>query len=60
MIAGSLPMETIETIQQCDTVFMAARHLAGNADEVDDMDVNHRGGVPGNSSHPFLKEDLKL
>jgi uncharacterized protein len=60
MTAGSLPREAIETIQQCDTVFMAARHLAGTADEVDDMDVNHRGGVPGNPSlSSYLFRDLR-
>jgi len=47
MSTGNLPREAIETIQQCDTVFMAARHLAAASDEIDDMDVNHRGGKPG-------------
>ena len=47
MSTGSLPRECLETIRQCDTVFMAARHLAATSDEVDDMDVNHRGGTSG-------------
>jgi uncharacterized protein len=47
MTSGSLPREALETIEQCDTVFLAARHLAATSKEIDDMDVNHRGGKPG-------------
>jgi uncharacterized protein len=47
MTTGSLPQEALDTIGQCDTVFMAARHLAANPSEVDDIDVNHRGGKAG-------------
>jgi len=47
MTGGSLPREALETIEQCDGVFLAARHLAANSKEHDDMDVNHRGGKPG-------------
>ena len=47
MATGSLPREALETIEQCDGVFLAARHLAANPREVDDMDLNHRGGKPG-------------
>lgn len=49
MTGGSLPREALEIIEQCDTVFLAARHLAANPEEIDDMDVNHRGGKPGTS-----------
>jgi hypothetical protein len=47
MTSGSLPKEALEIIEQADTVFLAARHLAANPEEIDDMDVNHRGGKPG-------------
>ena len=47
MTTGSLPREALETIEQCDGIFLAARHLAANPKEVDDMDLNHRGGKPG-------------
>jgi uncharacterized protein len=47
MTGGSLPQEALEIIEQADTVFLAARHLAHNAKEINDMDVNHRGGNPG-------------
>lgn len=40
-------MEALETIEQCDTVFLAARHFAVFPGEINDMDVNHRGGKPG-------------
>jgi hypothetical protein len=49
MTGGSLPIEALEIIEQSDTVFLAARHLAANPKEIDDMDVNHRGGKPGTS-----------
>ena len=49
MTGGSLPREALEIIEQCDTVFLAARHLAAIPKEIDDMDVNHRGGKPGTS-----------
>jgi uncharacterized protein len=49
MTSGSLPREALEIIEQCDTAFLAARHLAAASGEKDDMDVNHRGGKPGNS-----------
>jgi hypothetical protein len=49
MTGESLPREALEIIEQCDTVFLAARHLAADPKEVDDMDVNHRGGKPGMS-----------
>jgi len=44
---GSLPTEALEIIDQCDSVFITARHLASTPSEVDDMDANHRGGKPG-------------
>jgi uncharacterized protein len=47
MTEGSLPREALEIIEQCDGVFLAARHLAATPKEVDDMDINHRGGKPG-------------
>jgi hypothetical protein len=47
MTNGSLPREALEIIEQCDAVLLAARHFAHNAKEIDDMDVNHRGGKPG-------------
>lgn len=47
MIDGSLPKEVLDIIDQCDGVFLAARHLAANSKEKDDMDLNHRGGKPG-------------
>jgi hypothetical protein len=47
MTTGSLPREALEIIEQSDGVFLAARHLAANPKEVDDMDLNHRGGKPG-------------
>jgi len=47
MTEGSLPREALEIIEQCDGVFLAARHLAAEPKEVDDMDLNHRGGKPG-------------
>jgi hypothetical protein len=49
MTGGSLPHEALATIEQCDSSFMAARHLAADPKEIDDMDVNHRGGKPGTS-----------
>jgi hypothetical protein len=51
MTGGSLPREALAIIEQADTVFLAARHLAGNPKEIDDMDVNHRGGKQGLSFH---------
>lgn len=47
MTEGSLPREASEIIEQCDGIFLAARHLAADSQEVDDMDLNHRGGKPG-------------
>jgi hypothetical protein len=47
MTTGSLPKEALDTIEQCDSVFMAARHLAATPTEIDDIDVNHRGGKTG-------------
>jgi len=47
MTSGSLPREALAIIEQCDSSFLAARHLASDPGEVDDMDVNHRGGKPG-------------
>ena len=47
MTGGSLPKEALEIIEQADTVFLAARHLAVDSEETDSMDVNHRGGRPG-------------
>jgi len=47
MSSGSLPQEALDIIEQSDAVFLAARHLAANPGEIDDMDVNHRGGKPG-------------
>jgi len=47
MTGGSLPEVALEIINQADTVFLAARHLAHNTTEINDMDVNHRGGNPG-------------
>ena len=47
MTEGSLPREAVEIIEQCDGIFLAARHLAADPQEVDDMDLNHRGGKPG-------------
>lgn len=44
---GNLPREALEIIEQCDAVLLAARHFAHHANEIDDMDVNHRGGKPG-------------
>ena len=56
MTGGSLPREALEIIEQADTVFLAARHLAANPQEIDDMDVNHRGGKPG-THFPMSKAD---
>lgn len=47
MTTGSLPKEALDIIEQCDGVFLSARHLAANREEIDDMDINHRGGKPG-------------
>jgi uncharacterized protein len=47
MADGRLPQDALDTIDQADAVFLAARHLAGNPKEIDDMDLNHRGGKPG-------------
>jgi uncharacterized protein len=47
MTTGSLPKEALDTIEQCDSIFMAARHFAANPSEMDDVDVNHRGGKAG-------------
>jgi hypothetical protein len=47
MTTGSLPKEALDTIEQCDSVFMAARHFAAAPTEIDDIDVNHRGGKAG-------------
>jgi len=47
MTSGTLPKEALGIIEQADTTFLAARHLAANKTEEDDMDVNHRGGNPG-------------
>jgi len=47
MTSGSLPKEALAIIEQCDTSFIAARHLASDPQEIDDMDVNHRGGNKG-------------
>ena len=45
MTDNNLSREALEIIEQCDSVFLAARHLASNPNEIDDMDVNHRGGT---------------
>jgi len=49
MTSESLPREALEIIEQADSVLLAARHLAANSKEIDDMDVNNRGGKPGMS-----------
>jgi hypothetical protein len=55
MAKESLPQEALKIIEQCDTVFLAARHLAANSTEIDDMDINHRGGKQGILSHRIFK-----
>jgi uncharacterized protein len=47
MKEGRLPQEALDIIEQTDAVLIAARHLAKTSREINDMDVNHRGGNPG-------------
>jgi hypothetical protein len=54
MTDGSLPKEALESIDQADSVLLAARHLAANSNEIDDMDVNNRGGKPGMSLNNMI------
>jgi hypothetical protein len=54
MTGGSLPKEALEIIDQADSVLLAARHLAANSTEIDDMDANNRGGKPGMSLNNMI------
>jgi hypothetical protein len=54
MTGGSLPKDALEVIEQADSVLLAARHLAANSNEIDDMDVNNRGGKPGTSLNNMI------
>lgn len=54
MTGGGLPKEALEIIDQADSVLLAARHLAANSTEINDMDVNNRGGKPGMSLNNMI------
>jgi hypothetical protein len=54
MTGGSLPKEALEIIDQADSVLLAARHFAADSKEIDDMDVNNRGGRPGMSVNNLI------
>ena len=60
MLSGSLPHEALAIIEQCDSAFLAARHLASDSSEIDDMDLNHRGGKPGSLRYNISTNSCRI